>query len=206
MKKIVLILAAFISLGAIVSCSEYETYADQKDKEREAINSFILERGITVIDEDIFNARGHKTTGNEYVYLSHSGVYMQIVREGCGKPILDKETTSLLVRFKEQSIFDTTTVITNYFDSYDPDVMTVTRTGTNYTATFTYGIMLACYGSSVPAGWLAPLNYIKVDPADETGNISKVRLIVPHTQGHTIATSNVYPYYYEITFQRPAGS
>ena len=166
MKKIVLTLAAFILLCAVVSCSEYETYADQKDKEREAINEFIFNRGIVIIDEAVFNARGHKTSGNEYVYLNNSGVYMQIVREGCGRPIQDKETTELLVRFKEQSIFDTTTVISNYLDSYDPDVMTVTRTGTTFTATFTYGIMLACYGSSVPAGWLAPLNYIKADPAD----------------------------------------
>ncbi|MBO7046401.1 MAG: DUF4827 family protein, partial [Prevotella sp.] len=34
--------------------------------------------------------------------------------------------------------------------------------------------------------------------------IAKVRLIVPHSQGHTIATKKVAPYYYELTFQREA--
>jgi len=34
--------------------------------------------------------------------------------------------------------------------------------------------------------------------------ISKVRLIVPHTQGHATASSNVRPYYYIITFEREA--
>ena len=31
--------------------------------------------------------------------------------------------------------------------------------------------------------------------------IAKVRLIVPHSQGQTDATSNVYPCFYEITYQ-----
>ena len=39
-------------------------------------------------------------------------------------------------------------------------------------------------------------------PRTADDQIAKVRLIVPHTQGHIIASQNVYPYYYEITFQR----
>ena len=31
--------------------------------------------------------------------------------------------------------------------------------------------------------------------------IAKVRLIVPHSQGHSDALSNVYPCFYEITYQ-----
>ena len=59
------------------------------------------------------------------------------------------------------------------------------------------------YGESVPSGWLVPFNYINVGrPRTADDEISKVKLIVPHTQGHTIASSYVYPYYYEITFER----
>ena len=82
--------------------------------------------------------------------------------------------------------------------------MNVSRTGSTYTATFISGLMLSTYGSTVPEGWLVPLEYIKVGrltkPEDE---LARVKLIVPHSQGTTNnAKSNVLPYYYDITFQR----
>ena len=79
----------------------------------------------------------------------------------------------------------------------------ITRTGSTYTASFSSGIMKSTYGESVPSGWLVPFNYINVGrPRSADEYVSKVRLIVPHTQGHTVASSYVYPYYYEITFER----
>ena len=66
------------------------------------------------------------------------------------------------------------------------------------------GAMYAAYGStSVPSGWLIPFPYIRIgrqDTPDE--GIAKVRLIVPHSEGQTSASSNVYPCFYEITFQK----
>ena len=63
--------------------------------------------------------------------------------------------------------------------------------------------MLSSYSASVPSGWLVVFPYINVGRARSADDqISKVRLIVPHTQGHVTATNYVYPYYYEITFQR----
>ena len=56
--------------------------------------------------------------------------------------------------------------------------------------------------TSVPSGWIVPLSYVNLGrqvSADE--GIAKVRLIVPHSQGQTDATSNVYPCFYEITYQ-----
>ena len=48
-----------------------------------------------------------------------------------------------------------------------------------------------------------PMPYIKIDrPQSMTEECAKVRLIVPHTQGHATASSNVKPYYYEITYQK----
>lgn len=206
MKKILFVLTV---LATFYSCSDYETYADQKEKERNGISDFIAYHGINVIDEDVFHAQGDSTSveRNEYVYMNNSGVYMQIVRKGCGTPVQNGESVGLLVRFYEQSIFDTTRVVTNIYDPFDPDVMNISRSGTTYTATFTYGLMMSSYSTqSVPAGWLVPFSYIKVgSPRAANEQIAKVRLIVPHTQGHALATSNVYPYFYEITFQRPSG-
>ena len=81
--------------------------------------------------------------------------------------------------------------------------MTVTRTGATYTASFTSGVMYSSYGASVPAGWLVPLQFIylgRQSTADD--EIARVRIIVPHSQGHSYASSSVYPCYYDITYQR----
>lgn len=207
MKKIVLTLLALSAILGITSCDNYETYADQKEKERDAISDFISYRGIRQIDENTFHLNGNKTNTatNEYVYMNNSGVYMQIVRKGSGAPLEDNKTTELYVRFVEMAIFDTTQVITNYYSPYDPDIMSVNKAGVNLTASFTYGTMLSSYGGSVPAGWMVPLNYINVGGPTADEDIAKVRLIVPHTQGHSTANGNVYPYFYEISFQKTPG-
>ncbi len=207
MKKFSNILFVLVALTALMSCNDYETYADMKEKERDYISDFIAYKHINVISEEVFKANGNKTNvdANEYAYMNNTGVYMQIVRKGPGSQLEDKTTTELQIRFKEISLFDTTKVVSNYLDSYDPDVMSITKSGVNLTASFIYGTMLTTYGASVPSGWMVPLNYINVSAPTATEDIAKVRLIVPHTQGHSVANSNVYPYYYEITFQKTPG-
>ncbi|MBR1447667.1 MAG: DUF4827 domain-containing protein [Prevotella sp.] len=208
MRKAIMILLVFGCLFSMVGCNDYETYGDQKEKERNAISKFISDSAIVVISETDFHAKGDVTdvAKNEFVYMNNTGVYMQIVRKGVGTPLQDGENANLLVRIFELCLMDTT-VITNDYDIYDPDVMSIKRTGKTYTASFTSGVMKNAYGSStaasVPAGLLVPFAYINVgrERSDED-RIAKVRLIVPHTQGHTIASSYVYPYYYEMTFQR----
>ncbi|MDE5784027.1 MAG: DUF4827 domain-containing protein [Prevotella sp.] len=209
MRKAIIALLAFGCILSFVACNDYETYGDQKEKERNAIHQFIKDSSIVVISESDFHAKGDITdvSKNEFVYLNNSGVYMQIVRKGVGKPIQDGERTTLLVRFFEMCLMDSA-VITNDYDIYDPDLMNISRTGKTYTASFTQGLMKSVYGSStsaasVPAGLLVPFAYINVGrERSDTDRIAKVRLIVPHTQGHTYASSYVYPYYYEMTFQR----
>ena len=46
------------------------------------------------------------------------------------------------------------------------------------------------YGTSVPAGWLMALQYVK--------DGAHVKLIVPSKSGHSIAQQKVYPYFYDI--------
>ena len=213
MKKILFIIIAFAAV--LTSCNDYETYGDKKEKERNAIAKFISDSSIVVISEDQFNQQSYTTnlTRNEFVKLDKSGVYMQIVREGCGTKLQDGESTRLVCRFSEFDILeDTITVCNNNpnLSFYDksvvsiPDIIQVSRTSGSFTASFESGIMYSVYGStSVPSGWLVPLSYVKVGrPQSPTDQCAKVRLIVPHTQGHATASSNVTPCYYEITFQR----
>ena len=133
---------------------------------------------------------------------------MQIVREGCGEQLKDGESANICCRFKEFNIQADSVTLRNNTDVYADyvDVMRVTRNSGTFTAYFTKGLMTTIYGSSsVPPGWLVPLTYIKVGRQKSmTDEISKVRLIVPHSQGHATASSNVVPYYYEITFQKEA--
>ena len=207
MKKLVYIL--MLIAVVLSSCNDYETYGDKKEKERNAISKFIADSSFTIITEEEFVKNGYKTDleRREFVKLDKSGVYMQIVRGGCGDILADGETTNIVCRFRERDILNDTLQAYNDVSAYAgiPDIMHISRTGGTYTASFTSGVMYSFYGASVPAGWLVPLPYIKVGrPQSMEDECSKVRLIVPHSQGHSTATSYVKPYYYIITFEREA--
>ena len=207
-------------LISLTSCNDYETYADLKEKEQDAISNFIAREGIQVIDEATFKNQGETTdtTRNQFVYMSRTGVYMQILRKGCGSPLEDKKSISLLCRFMEKNLLTDSVLIRNdqkssfyltsigqYIDtSQYVDKMFVTRNGTTITAMFESGMMQSYHSStSVPGGWLVPLNYINVGrPEKEGDQIAKVRLIVPHSQGTADASSTVFPCYYEISYER----
>ena len=213
MKRSLFILIAAAAVFA--SCNDYETYGDKKEKERNAIAKFISDSSIVVISEDQFNRQGQTTdlARNEYVKFDKNGVYMQIVRQGCGTKLQDGEKTRLICRFSEYNLLeDTITLCNNNNELYYygksvvamPDIMQISRTGSSFTASFLSGIMYSVYKSAaVPSGWLVPLSYVNVGrPQSADEEYSMVRLIVPHSQGHANASGNVIPYFYEITFQR----
>ena len=209
MKRILFILIAAAAVFA--SCNDYETYGDKKEKERNAIAKFISDSSIVVISEDQFNRQGQTTdlARNEYVKFDKNGVYMQIVRQGCGTKLQDGEKTRLICRFSEYNLLEDTITLCNnnnelYYVVAMPDIMQISRTGSSFTASFLSGIMYSVYKSAaVPSGWLVPLSYVNVGrPQSADEEYSMVRLIVPHSQGHAKASGNVIPYFYEITFQR----
>ena len=205
MKKILFIL---MTLAVVLSsCNDYETYGDKKEKERNAIAKFIADSSIVVISEDQFKQQGMTTDlkRNEFVKFDKNGVYMQIVRSGCGTGLGSKESTTLVCRYREFNILNDTIQSWNDTPQFAarPDIMNVTRNSGTFTSSFTSGVMYTLYGGSVPSGWMVPLSYIKVGrPQSIEEDCAKVRLIVPHTQGHATASSNVVPFYYVITFQR----
>lgn len=218
MKKFSYIIALLMAVVVFAGCENYETYSDMKKKEQDAIEAFIAEHGIQVIDQTTFEAQGNKTdlASNQFVKFTRNGVYMQIVREGCGSVLEEKKTVNVLCRFMEKNIQTGDVVVRNEVHaslstlgtgvdvSQYLDKMSVVRTGTTITASFLSGMMYQYHGStSVPGGWLVPLNYVKIGrPENEGEETAKVRLIVPHSQGTADASSSVTPYYYEITYQR----
>lgn len=218
MKKTsyLMLLAMVVSLFA--ACNDYETYSDLKKKERQAISKFLVDSAINVISEKQFEEQGQTTDlkKNQYVLLEKSGVYMQIIRKGCGQQVESGKTVNVLCRFSETNILTDSMLIRNdivgtiymngqYIDvSQYVDKMTVQRNGSTFQASFVSGLMQLYHGtSSVPSGWLVPLLYINVGrPLQEGDEIAKVKLIVPHSQGTQTASQSVYPAFYVITYQR----
>ena len=211
-----MLLAMVVSLFA--ACNDYETYSDLKKKERQAISKFLVDSAINVISEKQFEEQGQTTDlkKNQYVLLDKSGVYMQIIRKGCGQQVESGKTVNVLCRFSETNILTDSMLIRNdivgtiymngqYIDvSQYVDNMTVQRNGSTFHASFVSGSMQLYHGtSSVPSGWLVPLLYINVGrPLQEGDEIAKVKLIVPHSQGTQTASQSVYPAFYVITYQR----
>ena len=128
-KKIAFLL---MTLAVVVSsCSDYETYGDKKDKERNAISKYISDHGITVISEDQFNKQGHTTdvSKNEFVKFDRNGVYLQIVRQGCGSELEDGGRGTLVCRFAETNMFADSVQTCNNTPGYaaTPDRMFISR-------------------------------------------------------------------------------
>lgn len=219
MKKTYSALLLLVGILFLTSCNKSETYSDLKEAERDAINRYIDKNGIKVIGEEQFINQGETTNveKNEFVLLPKSGVYMQIVRKGCGSILEDKKKVEILCRFSEYNIKADSMIIRNdiyvggyinkvFYDfSAYPEKMSVERSGSVYTASFVQNnsLMYAVHGTAtVPGGWLVPLAYINIGrPQSEGDEVAKVRLIVPHSQGTADASSSVYPCFYEITYE-----
>lgn len=205
MKKTFYAVLAAIAMLTFASCDDYETYGEKKEKEQDAISSYISEEGIHVISEDRFHLQGDSTSveKNEFAYMDNSGVYMQIVRRGCGSELEEGKQVNILCRYTEYNILDRIMQTRNDYEPRTYDKMSVTRNGATYTASFVSGVMYSTYGSSVPSGWLVPFAYINIGRQDNPDDeIAMVKLIVPHSQGQSFASSNVYPCFYVITYQR----
>ena len=113
----------FVLAGVgLASCNDDDTYAERKEHERKAINSFLSNgtcvlgldnndtilsvKPITVISEEQFHAQDSTTNvaKNEYVLIKSAGVYMQIVSKGAGKKLANGETAKVITRFLEFNI------------------------------------------------------------------------------------------------------
>lgn len=213
-------------IGALLqSCNDDETYADKRDREDKQIKAFLsngvqikntegtsyllnIPGNIQVISESQFERQDSTTdvSKNQYVYFDQSGVYMQIVHKGTGQKIKDGESLQIVTRYVEYNIAGDSIQSSNITASYEmrPDAMTCSNSSGTFTGTFLQGAMNDTYSSSaVPGGWLIPLTYINIGRLDAAdAYLAEVNLIVPSTQGHANASSNVYPCFYHITYER----
>ena len=229
MNKVLYVVCAWMAVGLMLtSCKDDETYAEQKEKERKAVANFLARnplvlqnsqgdellrtKKIKVISEQALYAQDSTTNveENEYVLFGGTGVYMQIVREGNGQRIQEGETKRLICRYFEYNILgDSLQTASNVvYWATTPDIMDVSNNSGSIVASFNTsvnggGAMYSTYRSTVvPNGWIIPLQYVKVGrQTSADSGIAKVRLIVPHSQGQSDATSNVYPCFYELTYQ-----
>lgn len=197
MKKILPFIFALMALSAIFyACDDTKTYAEKMEEEDEAIEAFIRDSSITVISQSEFYANDSVTdvSKNEYVQLA-SGVFMQIVDKG-SENLADtiRPNEVVLVRFSEYSLFDKAITVSNLETPYMVDEFRYTVTSSSIAGIFStanVGAMYYYYSSTtVPAGWLAALAYVR--------DGAHVKLIVPHKMGHDVALSNVYPYFYDL--------
>jgi len=213
MKQIAWAFVALFGLTMLFSCDNGETYADMKEREKNAINRFIKDVDIKVISQDQFFAQDSTTNveENEFVLFNEDGIYMQIVERGAGKSMIEmaKEQSAdstisktILCRFVEYDIEAGDTITTNRYSSSIVDKMLVKyiHRSRRYQASFTEGRMVEKYKSSVvPQGWIKPLDYIRL--TRNSGKIAKIRIIVPHSSGTSNASGYVLPMYYEISYQ-----
>lgn len=224
-KTLCLLTLMLVGLASLLqSCNDDETYADKRKRENKQINAFLssgckveaddapgdylleVPGNIKVISEDQFNRNDSTTdvSANEYVYFSRTGVYMQIISKGTGKKIEHNQSLNILTRYTEFNIAGDSiqTSNTGLSGSLQPDVMAVSNSYGSFSGTFTAGTMKSSYNSAaVPAAWLIPLTYINLPENDEHG-LAHVRLIVPASQGQANASANVYPCFYDITYQK----
>ena len=186
----------------LVACDDAVTYSEMKEKERDAVNKFVKDKGIKIISYAEFVANDSTTDVAKNEFVEIDDVYMQIVNNpkdaADARRIADGDTRNMLVRYNEYNIMEGDTISTNSYMS-EADEMRVTNKKGTYSATFTSGMMASIYGNAVPTGWLTPLNYLYFTRMQ--GNLAKVNLIVPHSKGTVTATTYVYPCLYSITFQ-----
>ena len=227
MKKQIFYLL-FISC-VLQGCNKGITYADQKENEKDDIQSWILKHDYKIISEEQFYKQDSLTNENEFVLLKESGVYMNIIQRGKGKRILDDGRYTILSRYIEITLSS----VENFFVTGDtlsgnmklrnypvfgpenwglpqymaqPDNYILTIDKNNYKASFKENSMMAYVykTASVPSGWLIPLRFLKPAssiPTLPSEDIARVKLIVPHSQGSAQAMKYVYPCLYEITYQ-----
>lgn len=222
MKVRNMIYICLLACAALASCDTGVTYSEQKNREREIIKNF-LERNVVikykgdtlanigkikVITEEQF-ANQDSTTNvsqNEFVLFKSKGVYMQIVRKGVGTYLKRNEQRLLALRYWEYNISGDSIQLTNRISQYDkmPEYCTISNIADVLSSSLSspvpeQSLLYSAYGdSNIPEGWLVAMPYIKIGRQISDEKVAMIRLIVPHSMGHSHASNNVYACLYEL--------
>ncbi|NMA74871.1 MAG: DUF4827 domain-containing protein [Bacteroidales bacterium] len=202
MKKGLLFFCSSLLLLLFFACDNTKTYAEKLEDEKKAILRFIDKHDIKTISQKDFE---EDTITGENVYVTLSdGIYMSIVDRGSENPNdTIKSGQNVVVRFTEYDIIGGyVTEASNYGNPIEqlneyPDMFRFEQAGTRLYGEFITGelgighnMVNAYQSTSVPAGWLLALKYIR--------NNAHIRLIVPSKMGHSRGIQMVYPYFYDI--------
>lgn len=162
----------------LASCKDQKTYADRLKDESRAIDRFIAQNKITVLEsfpkDSIFK-------DNQFYKDKETGVYYQVVDYG-NKEEKAKLGDEIYIRYKELHYFMTNDTI--FFNNNDPDLSPFPQTLVYRGAVNTSTSSL--YGTP---GWIVPVPYI--------GHKGVVRMIIPFVMGSSYDQSQYQPTYYD---------
>lgn len=193
MKKIHWVLITFIGvIIAFSACSDTETYADKLKKENKAIDRFLKENSIQVLD---YIESGQTFDENQF-YKDPSGVYYRVTDYGDLDNMASTEyRTPVILRYG--AILD----IINNNDTID--VGNQWQSTSIYTLGFSYGNSATyqrtsddytTYGEYLEYLYLSPAIAL---PLKYVGDKGKVSMIVPFSVGSYYQNYTSYsPYYF----------
>lgn len=174
MKKLIGVILSLAILSTFFLACDSETYTDKLNKERKAIEKFIKDNDIKVVDKfpDEFE-------DNVFFRDPNTGVYIHVLKFGDEeKPSKDRRT-DVYVRY--DSIYDLIENKVVGYPNWKGNAMyfkygnTTTYTSSSYTF--------------LSQGCVLPLEY-------ELGNNAEVKLIIPFESGSSAQTSSYKPLYY----------
>lgn len=191
MRKIHLFITFLIGLILLVaSCDSTETYADKLKNEKKAIDRFIKDNNIDVIDHI---EKGQKFAENQF-YKDETGVYLRVIDSG-----------DLNIMASEEDKTDVTVRLDAVLTVADGDTLTYgnhTQIMDDFPLNFKYGdastyrvsSSTTSYYQSFLSSYMSPALAL---PLKYIGHKGRVEMIVPFTVGsYYQAYSGYYPYHY----------
>ncbi len=176
-------LLAALFIPALISCSDYLTYAEQLEEMEENIKTFMANHNYILTDSIPTAVPWIDSKGNPLFYKTESGLYLNVVDTGLSSSTKDRQVVE--VRYKEMSVEDDSTTYSN-FGPYAP-------------AEICNGVVYTAYSSSYfwgdCSGWHEPLDYV--------GDGGAVRIIVPSDLGMPVyanSSTHLYAYYYYLEY------
>lgn len=186
MRKIIgFIFASIIVTIAFSACNNDETYADKLKNEEKAIDRFIKDRGIVVLNtfpsDTVF-------AENEFYRDEESGIYVRVINKGNTSNMASKTNpqTQVLFRFYDTELFATEDTV-KYSNNTQMDPFQFVYGDAN---TYNYADYSSDYSKYLflSPGCAFPLEYV--------GEMGEVSVIVPFANGSSYQQGNYQPIYY----------
>ena len=182
MNKTILIIFALLGMLLIIpACNDRKTYADYLNDEEKAIDLFIAQQQLTILDE-------YPASGNfgekEFYKDPATGVYYHVISYGDTTTNLTQNQV-VYIRFRDLHYFMADDTIRYSNLAYPVEVKYL---GPVNSTTKSY------YSNP---GWMIPLEHV--------GHNGEVKMIIPFTMGSSNDRSQYQPSYYDFIQYRFQG-